>query len=277
MNSISIDHNNFQDDWADVGLYGENDRSCIKPSPALTYPGPGPSYCTGTDPASFDGNVFGGQLNNNNYGLVSAAPAGATTIQTGFEYSVGDKIGFSLPTYVNYGGSSISNLQSAFTGTQTLAVPSLTGFSSGQVFAETSGGYAVLSYTGTTTSPSDELTGVSYVRGATGTLAPSVCNTTCQIISIEPYTVTSVSGQNDGTYALSPYGVYTEGITPALASNELANAAVSGMGSCYLYDVVGAGPSSPSPASFGIRQPDYQLFRRLQVASPQCERGVQQF
>jgi hypothetical protein len=250
--SVSIDHNQFKDDWGEVGLYGENDRSCMKPAPFISYPGPGSSYCTGTDPASFDGLTYGGSLNGNTCGLFSAASAGATTIQTGFEYSVGDQIGFSLPTYVNYGGSSISNLQTAFTGTQTLAMPSLSGFSSGQVFVETSGGYAVLSYTGTSTSPSDELTGVSYVRGATGTLAPSVCNTTCQVISIEPYTVTSVSGQNDGTYALSPYGVYTEKITPALSSNESAGAALSGMGTCFLYDVAGAGPSGPSPESLGF-------------------------
>ena len=184
----------------------------------------------------------------------------ATSIQTGFEYSVGDQIGFSLPTNVNYGGSSISNLKTAFTGTQTLAMPSLSGFSSGQVFAQTSGGYAVLSYTGTATSPSDELTGVNFVRGSTGTLAPSVCNDTCQIISIEPYTVTSVSGQNDGTYALSPYGVYTDTITPALASNESAGAAVSGMGTCYLFDVAGVGPSGPSPESLGFGSQTISYF-----------------
>ena len=82
--SISITSNRFKDDWGEVGLYGENDRSCMTPSPLISYPGPGSSYCTGTDLASFDGLTYGGSSNGHTYGLFAAASAGGNEHPDGF-------------------------------------------------------------------------------------------------------------------------------------------------------------------------------------------------
>ena len=93
-------------------------------------------------------------------------------------------------------------------------------------------------------------------------------------MSIEPYTVTSVSGHNDGTYALSPNGVYTEGITPALRRTSRQAQQfwewVPASSTTWRAQVHRVRVREP-----GIRQPEHQLFRRLQVARPQCEPHVQ--
>ena len=249
--SISVDHNNFSDDWKGVEEYGENDRSCIHSGSVLNYPTPGTSYCTNFDPASFNAQTYGSS--SVGYSNVFATgSSGSSTIKTTNEFAAGDQVGFAIPAQVTYGGSTISNLQTAFTGSQNLAMPSVTGFtipggfSSLQVEVETSGGYAILSYTGTSTSP-NELTGVSFVRGATGTLSSSE-----HITAVPPYKVTAVSGVSDGRYGVSFTGVYTETITPALTTTETAGTPVSSAGTCLLYDVAGATPTTPTPSSLGF-------------------------
>ncbi|HSW80618.1 MAG TPA: hypothetical protein VLG47_07615 [Candidatus Saccharimonadales bacterium] len=234
-NQVIVSGNQFINDWGGVTIWQATLRSCLSSGEGWPIDS---AYCSGGYPtsqtAAANGQYYFSHVRDSAHGDTfrsdQTASAGSTSLLVGGGVAINDQIGVGDPALTTT--TSTTDVAS-LSGSQTINAASTTGFpSSGKLRVDTSsanggGGYtgAILSYTGTTAT---SFTGVSRVRGS-GTL-------TGAIQQVQPYQVTAETCYANNCKLT---------ITPALTSSIPAGTALSGAGTCALFDTAGATPTSP--------------------------------
>lgn len=234
-NQIIVSGNQFINDWGGVTIWQSTLRSCVSSGEGWPIDS---AYCSGGYPnaqtAAANGQYYFSHVRDSAHGDVfntdQSAVSGSTSLLVGGGVAIDDQIGVGDPAQTTT--SSTTNV-SSLTGSQSINAASTSGFpASGQLRVDTSasgggGGYtgAILSYTGTTATT---FTGVSLVRGS-GTLTGAVQQ-------VQPYKVTAETCfANDCKLTISP----------ALTSSIAAGTSMSAAGTCALYNISTATPTSP--------------------------------
>jgi len=237
-NEISINNNQFINDWMGINVWQAGGRSCENSGEG--WPDDA-GYCSGGFPVT-SSTTNGGQYYFSHQGdtahgfattVAQNAASGSSTIEVVGSIATNDQIGFANPVKTT---TTDTTAVTTFTGSPTSSISATTtGFpSSGEIRVGTSKAWwdgggsftgAILSYTGTT---GTSFTGVNFERGS-GTLAGT-------IESVQPYKVTGETCYaNDCVLS----------ITPSLSTSETAGTTVTNAGTCQLYATSAALPSGP--------------------------------
>jgi hypothetical protein len=177
-NEIAISGNQFENNWMGVDIWQSGGRSCQNSGEG--WPADAP-YCSGgfpntattaASPSStdlYDFSHVSDSARGGTQSLVQAANSGSSTILVSGSEAINDYIGFDNGSTATT--SDTSTGVTSFTGSQSMSVDSTSGFpTSGQLSVGTTGGGAILAYTGTT---GTSFTGVILISGS-GTLSGSV-------------------------------------------------------------------------------------------------------